>query len=73
MCGASLPPWWARRLNGIAATSPEGLAAITADGVVTTAAGLLFPWLCWRSHSLLAPVLAHWATAALGPARRCDE
>ena len=53
-------------LNGIAASSPEGLAAIAGAVAVTSAAGLVFTWLRWRSGSLLAPVLAHWATNALG-------
>jgi uncharacterized protein len=53
-------------LNGIAAGSPEGMATIAAGVAVTTAAGFVFTWLRWRSGSLLAPVLAHWATNALG-------
>ncbi len=53
-------------LNGIAATSPSGLAAIVGGVLITTVAGLAFTWLRWRSGSLLAPVLAHWATNSLG-------
>lgn len=56
----------ALELNGLAATSPQALVAIAAGIVVTTVAGLAFTWLRWRSGSLLAPVLAHWATNALG-------
>ena len=54
------------QLNEIAPTSPAGLAAIVGGVVVTTVAGLAFTWLRWRSGSLLAPLLAHWATNALG-------
>jgi membrane protease YdiL (CAAX protease family) len=32
---------------------------------VTFAAGLIFCWLRLRSRSLVAPVLAHWATNGL--------
>ena len=54
------------QLNNIAPTSPAGLAAIVGGVAVTTVAGLAFTWLRWRSGSLLAPVLGHWATNALG-------
>ena len=53
-------------LNGIAPTTPTGLAAIVGGVLITTLAGLAFTWLRWRSDSLLAPVLAHWAANALG-------
>jgi membrane protease YdiL (CAAX protease family) len=53
-------------LNGVVASSPEGIAAIAATVAVTTVAGLVFTWLRQRSGSLVAPVLAHWATNALG-------
>ncbi len=53
-------------LNGIAPTTPAGLAAIVGGVAITTVGGLAFTWLRWRSGSLLAPVLAHWATNALG-------
>lgn len=56
----------ALELNGIAATSPAALGTIIVSVAVTTVAGLAFTWLRWRSGSLLAPVLAHWATNALG-------
>lgn len=55
------------RFNGIGVSSPEGLGTIVAGVVVTTTAGLAFIRLRRRSGSLLAPVLAHWATNALGP------
>jgi hypothetical protein len=42
------------------------MAALPAGEAVTTAAGLVITWLRGRSGSLLAPVLAHWATNALG-------
>ena len=43
-----------------------GLAAAVAGTVVaTTLAGLGFAWLRVRSDSLVAPVLAHWATNSL--------
>ncbi len=53
-------------LNGVVASSPEGIAAIAGAVAVTTVAGLGFTWLRVRSGSLLAPVLAHWATNGLG-------
>ncbi|MFP4233595.1 MAG: CPBP family intramembrane glutamic endopeptidase [Nitriliruptoraceae bacterium] len=53
-------------LNGVVASSPEGIAAIAGAVAVTTVAGLGFTWLKVRSGSLLAPVLAHWATNAFG-------
>lgn len=56
----------ALELNGVAAGSPEGVGAIVGAVVVTTVAGLGFTWLRLRSGSLLAPVLAHWATNGLG-------
>jgi uncharacterized protein len=53
-------------LNGATPTSAAGMAAIAGTVALTTVAGLAFTWLRWRSGSLLAPVLAHWATNALG-------
>jgi len=53
-------------LNSIAPTTLAGLAAILGGVVLTTLAGLGFTWLRRRSDSLLAPLLAHWATNALG-------
>lgn len=40
-----------------------GLAGMV---VVTTVAGIVFCWLRLRSGSLLAPIIAHWGTNALG-------
>jgi membrane protease YdiL (CAAX protease family) len=43
-----------------------GLAAVVAGTVLaTTVAGLGFAWLRVRSDSLVAPMLAHWATNSL--------
>jgi uncharacterized protein len=53
-------------INEVAVASPEGLAAIAGAVLVTTVAGVVFSWLRLRSGSLLAPVLAHWATNSLG-------
>ena len=33
---------------------------------VTTIAGFAFSWLRLRSHSLIAPIVAHWATKSVG-------
>lgn len=56
----------ALQLNDVVAWSPAGLLAIGGSVVVTTVAGVVFAWLRIRSGSLLAPVLAHWATNASG-------
>jgi uncharacterized protein len=53
-------------VNGVAGASIEGIAAMVGAVVVTTVAGTCFCWLRLRSGSLLAPVLAHWSTNALG-------
>jgi uncharacterized protein len=56
----------ALRINAVPAASPEGIATIGGAVVVTAIAGMLFCWLRLRSGSLAAPILAHWATNALG-------
>jgi uncharacterized protein len=56
----------ALQLNDVPPGSAAGLAAIAGAVVVTTVAGVLFSWLRLRSSSLVAPMLAHWATNALG-------
>lgn len=54
------------QINQVAVASPAGVGAILGAVVVTTVAGVGFSWLRLRSGSLVAPVLAHWATNALG-------
>lgn len=54
------------RENGIDPASVEGRSAIVGSVAVTTVAGVGFSWLLLGSGSLLAPILAHWATNALG-------
>jgi uncharacterized protein len=56
----------ALQVNDVAVVGAEGVGAIVGAVVVTTVAGIAFCWLRWRSGSLLAPTLAHWATNALG-------
>jgi uncharacterized protein len=56
----------ALRINEVAPASQEGLGAIAGAVLVTTVAGVLFCLLRVASGSLLAPVLAHWATNSLG-------
>ena len=56
----------ALRLNDVAVVSSDGLLAILGAVAVTTVAGVLFSWLRLASGSLLAPVLAHWATNSIG-------
>jgi uncharacterized protein len=53
-------------INGVAGTSVAGLTGMVGAVVVTTVAGACFCWLRLRSGSLLAPILAHWSTNALG-------
>lgn len=53
-------------VNDVAVWSGAGIAALVGAVVVTAMAGGLFAWLRCRSGSLLAPVVAHWATNALG-------
>ena len=54
------------RINEVAANSLVGLGAIAGAVVVTAVGGAVFAWLRVASGSLLAPVLAHWATNAFG-------
>jgi uncharacterized protein len=54
------------RQNGIDPASRAGRSAILGSVAVTTVAGVGFSWLVLVSGSLLAPILAHWATNALG-------
>jgi uncharacterized protein len=56
----------ALRLNGVDPGSAAGLRAIVAAVLVTTLAGVAFSALRIVSGSLLAPVLAHWATNTMG-------
>jgi uncharacterized protein len=56
----------ALRINDVPPASPAGVGAIAGAVAVTTVAGLLFEALRMRSGSLVAPVLAHWATNAFG-------
>jgi uncharacterized protein len=52
--------------NGVAPASLAGVGAIVGTVAVTTGAGVAFSWLRLRTGSLLAPMLAHWATNAFG-------
>ena len=52
-------------INGVSATSLEGLLTIVGAVIVTTIAGYGFAWLRIASGSLLAPILAHCATNSL--------
>lgn len=54
------------RINEVEVASLASAGAITGAVLVTTVAGVGFCWLRLRSGSLLAPILAHWATNALG-------
>lgn len=54
------------RINGVAPMSSEGLGSLLGAILVTTVAGMAFCLLRLGSGSLVAPVLAHWATNALG-------
>jgi uncharacterized protein len=56
----------ALEVNDVVATEPAGVGAIVGAVAVTAAAGVAFSVLRWRSRSLVAPILAHWATNALG-------
>jgi uncharacterized protein len=56
----------ALRINDVQPTSVAGLGAIAGAVVTTTVAGVAFDQLRARSGSLVAPILAHWATNALG-------
>jgi uncharacterized protein len=52
--------------NGVAPGSLAGVGAIVGTVAITTVAGVAFSWLRLRTGSLLAPMLAHWATNAFG-------
>lgn len=54
------------RINDVAVVSAAGVGTIAGAVAVTTAAGVLFCLLRLGSGSLLAPVLAHWATNGAG-------
>lgn len=56
----------ALRVNEVAPASPEGMLTIVGAVAVTAVAGVLFCLLRLGSGSLIAPVLAHWATNGLG-------
>jgi uncharacterized protein len=54
------------RINDIEVVSAAGVGAIAGAVAVTTVAGVLFCLLRLVSGSVLAPVLAHWATNGVG-------
>ena len=54
------------RANDVAVASGQGMGTIVGAVLVTTAAGVLFCLLRLGSGSLLAPILAHWATNSGG-------
>lgn len=54
------------RINDVAVGSLQGLGTVAGAVAVTTVAGAAFCALRLVSGGLLAPVLAHWATNALG-------
>jgi uncharacterized protein len=56
----------ALRVNDVVPAEAAGVGAIVAAVLVTALAGVVFSVLRWRSKSLLAPILAHWATNSLG-------
>lgn len=56
----------ALRANDVEPASTAGLGAIAGAVLTTTVAGLVFDQLRARSGSLVAPILAHWATNAIG-------
>lgn len=60
------PTMVALEINEVAVTSWQGAATIAGAVGVTTVAGVLFGLLRLGSGSLLAPVLAHWATNGTG-------
>lgn len=60
------PTLVALEVNGVPAASTAGLLAIAGGVAVTAIGGLLFALLRTRSGSLVAPILAHWATNSLG-------
>ncbi len=60
------PTMVALRINDVAVVSAEGVGSIVGAVVVTALAGVGFCLLRLGSKSLLAPVLAHWATNSFG-------
>lgn len=54
------------RINEVEVASLASAGAIAGAVLVTTVAGVGFCWFRLRSGSLVAPILAHWATNALG-------
>jgi uncharacterized protein len=56
----------ALRLNDVDPTSAAGWGAIVGAVATTAVAGIVFDQLRARSGSLVAPILAHWATNAIG-------
>lgn len=54
------------RLNDPDVTLTGEVIGVAAAVGVTTVAGVVFCWLRLASGSLLAPILAHWATNAIG-------
>lgn len=56
----------ALRINEVAPASAAGLRAIVGGVIVTAFAGIAFAGLRLLSGSLVAPILGHWATNALG-------
>jgi uncharacterized protein len=56
----------ALRVNDVEPTSAAGIGAIAGAVATTTVAGVVFDQLRARSGSLVAPILAHWATNAFG-------
>ena len=56
----------ALQLNGVDPASVGGIVTVAGAAAITTIAGLVFCWLRIGSGSLVAPVLAHWATNSLG-------
>jgi uncharacterized protein len=56
----------ALRLNDVDPASAAGWGAIVGAVATTAVAGVVFDQLRARSGSLVAPILAHWATNAIG-------
>lgn len=60
------PTLVALRLNEVDPGSPAGIGALVGAVVITTIAGVVFAVLRLIAGSLLAPILGHWATNAVG-------
>ncbi len=54
------------RINEVEVASLAGTGALAGAVLVTAVAGAGFCWLRLRSGSLVAPILAHWATNSFG-------